>query len=119
MRRLDQHITGIGQRNEPSGAQSGHEIGAHMHVRPGDEPQPDGLGVEPLLQRRDRLPDRRSLIMIKAGQNMGRARHGLDALGNRRLGHRQRHRQVARPVVEPRQHVTMQIDHGRFAFGRR
>ena len=111
VRRLDQHIAGIGQRNEPSGAQSGHEIRAHMHVRPGDETERDRLGVEPLLQRRHRLPDTRAVIMIKARQNVRRARHGLDALSDRRPGHRKRHANVARPVVEARQHVTVQIDH--------
>ncbi len=66
MRRLDQHVARIGERNQLSGAQAGHEILTHMHIGPMHQTQRDGFSLKALLQRRDRLPDRRSGIMVKA-----------------------------------------------------
>jgi hypothetical protein len=56
--RLDQHVARIGQRHQLTGAQAGDEIGAHMCVGPAHQAQRDGFARKPLLQRRDRLPDR-------------------------------------------------------------
>jgi hypothetical protein len=66
MRRLDQHVARIGERNQLPGAQAGHEVRAHMHVGAMHQAQRDGFSLKALLQRRDRLPDPRSGIMVKA-----------------------------------------------------
>lgn len=111
VRRFHQHVARIGDRKQAAGAQTGNKIGAHMNIRTGHEAKRDAFRIERGLKFRDRLPDPGAGIMIKAGEDVGRARHHFHALIHRHFRHLQRHGQVAGAVVQPCQHVAMKVDH--------
>ena len=88
--RLDQHVAGIGDRKQLAGAKPGNEIGGHMHVRAGGQPQRDAVFVKRVLKLFYGLPNRRTGIVIQARQDMRRAGDHRYALLNRCPRHLQR-----------------------------
>lgn len=89
MRRLNEYITGISERKQPPGAQSGDKIGTHVDIGARYETQRNCLRVKARLKLDGRLANRRTGIVVKPRQNMRRAGYNLYALRDGGLGHRQ------------------------------
>ena len=58
----------------------------------------------------NRFPDCRTGIVIDARQDVRGARNGADAVGRCHAGHRQRHFEIFRTVVDSRQQMAVQIN---------
>ncbi len=110
MRRLDQHVARIGQRQQAAATQAGDEIGSHMNVRTGDQAKGNFLFVENHLQVVNSQADGGAGVMIQSREDVRCAGHDRYALRDRRPRHIERHGQVAGPVVDPGQYVAMKID---------
>jgi hypothetical protein len=111
MRRLNQHVARISDRQELARSKSGNEVGGHVDIRTGDQAQRNSVLVERVLQRLSRLANRRPVIVVETRQDVRRTGKNSYALRNRRLGHRQRDGQIARAVVDSGQDMAMQINH--------
>ena len=111
MRRLNQHVARISDRQELTRSKPGNEVGSHVNVGAGDQAQRNSILVEHVLERLSRLANRRPLIVIETGQDVRRAGENRYPLGNRGLGHSPRDGQIARPVIDPGQDMAMQINH--------
>lgn len=66
MRRLDQHVAGIGDGKELAGAKARDEIGSHVNVRTGGQPKRDSFFIENILELQGGLPDSRAGIMVQS-----------------------------------------------------
>lgn len=111
MRRLDQHVARISDRQELARSKPGKEVGSHVDIRSGDQAQRNSVLIEHVLKRPGRLANRWTIIVIETRQDVRRTGKDRYALGDRSLGHRQRDGQIARPVVDPGQDMAMQVDH--------
>jgi hypothetical protein len=89
MRRLDQHIPRVAERQQTACAETGYEIGDHVIVGTRSEAQCDARVVERMLQLRHGLADLRAGIVIKAGQNVRGAGDDKDAVSDGRSRHGQ------------------------------
>jgi hypothetical protein len=89
MRRLDQHVTRIGNRQKPARPETGDEIGRHVDVRAGHEAKRNTVLVENVLKFADRFANRRAGIVVEAGQDMGRTGNNCDSLSHGRFRHGQ------------------------------
>ncbi len=83
MRRLDQHVTRIGDRKEPPRFQSADKIGRHMNIGAGCEAERNSRLVESVLQLHGGVADARSLVVIKPRQNVRRTGDNRDTLVDR------------------------------------
>jgi hypothetical protein len=110
--RLYQHIPGIGDRQEMTGAQAGDHIGRYVHVCTGGQLQVDALRIDLLLQLLNGLANLRPAVVVKPRQDVWRAGDGRHPIGNERPGHGERHGQVRCAVVDAWQNMAVQIDHG-------
>jgi hypothetical protein len=111
--RLDEDVAGVAQRHEVPTTQAGQEIWNDVIVGAGDELERNVLHIQNLLKLLDCLADLRARIVIEARQNMRRAGHLHDAVRDERACHFQRNGKVGRTIIDPRQYVTVQVDHVR------
>lgn len=89
MRRFDQHVARISNRQNPPRTQSGDKIGRHMGVGASGQAKRNSALIECLLQIPDGLADAAAFVVIETGQDMRRAGHHGNTLGGSRLRHRQ------------------------------
>lgn len=111
VRRLEQDISRIGERQQPARPQAPDQIGNDMHIGARHQAQIYPGLVQMALQSRDRRTDVRTAIVPDARHDMRRA--GLHSHAARYCGpgHGERHIEILRPVVDPGQYVTVQINH--------
>lgn len=117
VRRFHQDVAQVGDREQAAGTQAAEKIRAYVDIRARHQAESDAFRVEHGLKFCGRLPDRGAAIMVQAGKDMRCACDDLDALIHRRFRHFQRHGQVAGPVVQPRQHVAMKVNHSPLTIG--
>ncbi len=66
VRRLNQHVAGIGDGKELAGAKAGDEIRSHVNVRSSSQPKRDSFFIENILELQGGLPDSRTGIMVQS-----------------------------------------------------
>lgn len=111
MRRFDENVVRISDRQQRSVTQAAHEIRCDVVVRTGEETEPHLRMIEVPLQVMNRDSNLGPRIIIKAGQYVRCAGYALYSLCYIRAGHVERNRKFVRPVVHARQYMAMQIDH--------
>lgn len=112
MRRLNQDIARFGQRQETTGPQAINKVRHNVDVGPGHETQWNVLVVQDVLEVFDRLADLGTRIVVEPRQDVGRAGDDRHAIVDRGAGHRERDGYVCGAVINARQNVAMQVDHG-------
>ena len=112
MRRLDQHVARIRERKNVPRREARQKIRAHVGVGAGRQLEGDPGVVERCLQACDGTADVGAGVRVNAGQNVWRAGHDGDAIGDGQARHVQRDLEVRRAIVDARKEVTMQIVHG-------
>ena len=111
MRRLDQHITRIGERKQLARPQARNQIGHHMNIGTRGQSQRNPCLIELSLKILNRHTNLRSRIGVQPRQYVRRAGQIGHAISNKHACHRQRNRQIGRPIIDTRQYVTVEIDH--------
>lgn len=113
VRRLHQYKPRVAQGKKMAGFQAVDEIGRDVIVGARNKLQRDTGGIQLQLQRLNGGANLSSGVIVQARQNMRRASNALDALFYIVAGHIQRYGEISSTVIEPRQNVTMQINHER------
>jgi hypothetical protein len=67
MRRLDQHVARVAEREQPSGLKARNKIRHDVIVRAGNELEGNAFLIEGRLQLAERTPDLRTAIVVQAG----------------------------------------------------
>ena len=111
MRRLDQNVSRVRQRQNPTGPQSADKIWRDVHIGTGNHAQWYSGLVDRELQVVDSSADRRAFIVVHARQDMRRCGHNGNAVGHERLRHAQGHRKICSAIVDAWKDMAMQIDH--------
>ena len=109
---LDEDVAGVGERDQVAAPEAGDEVGHNVVVRAHHELEADALLVENPLQMLHYLADLRAAIMVNAGQDVGRAGDVGHAVGDESPRHGERHRHVASTVVDTRENMAMEVNHG-------
>lgn len=94
-----------------AGAKPGEEVRHDVVVRAGEEDEGYAGMLQVLLETSQRLPNARPGIVVDARKNMGRTGDGSHPIGDKRLGHLERNRQVRGPIIDSWKNVAMEIDH--------
>ena len=111
VRRFNEDIPAIRQRKKLAVTQLADKILNHVIIGPRDETKLDLRRIQVLLQLTQIRSDLRARVIVKTRENMGSARHAVDALRHIGARHSYRRRKISGTVVQAWQNVTMQIDH--------
>ena len=96
-----------------AGTQLRHEIRHNVVIGATDQLQRNAFSIKGFLQSFRRLPNLRTGIMIQARQNVRRTGDDRHTIGHESLGHCNGDSKVGSSVINPRQDVTVQVDHSR------
>lgn len=111
VRRLDEDIAGVCEREEVTSTQRRDKIRNDVIVGASDELQRNAVSVQLFLKISNRVADIGAGVMIDAREDMRRAGHDGDAVRNPRARHGERDVQSFGPVVDAWQDMTVQIYH--------
>jgi hypothetical protein len=107
VRRFDEDVSSISQRQQLSRAKFSQEIRNNVVVGPSHEFQRNPLLGDRLLQMNYRLPYLGAGIVIEPGQDMRRARHNCYAVFSKRFCHIDGGREIAGSVVDARKDMAV------------
>jgi hypothetical protein len=102
VRRLDENVTRVAQREQPPGLEARDKIGHHMIVGAGNETQGNSFLIERVLQLLDGSPDLRTGVVVQARQNMWSAGDHRNAVSRPRPGHFESDAEIGGSVIDAR-----------------
>jgi hypothetical protein len=111
VRRLDEYVAGVGKCQKMTRPQSRNKVLNHMVICARHELEGYAMLIERALQLSHGRDDLRAGVVIDARQDVGSARDDVHAVVNECPRHCERDLDVARPVIDARQQVAMQVDH--------
>jgi hypothetical protein len=111
MRRFDENIARVGERQEVSPAEGCDKIRHDMVVRAGNEFQGDAALIEFFLQSLNGEADFRASVVKKSRQNMRCTGDNRDPVSDPGARHGNRCLEVRGSVVNARQYMAVKIDH--------
>jgi len=111
VRRFNQHVARVGERQQAAGTQARDEIGDHVDVGAGCKAQGNAFLVENALQALGGFAQRRAGVVVQSREDVRGAGYDRYALGDGGFRHVERNRKVARPIVDTRQDMAMKINH--------
>ena len=111
VRRFDQHIQRIRERQKTPFFQAGHEVRGDVIIGAWHHFERNAGLVEALLQQNNSLPDFGAGVWVHAWHDMGSAGDAHDALLRKSTSHRQACLKIGCSVIETWQQMTMKIEH--------
>lgn len=111
MRRFDQHVATIGERQQMTTAQPCDEIRDDVVISAGYKLEGNVARPQFFLQILNRDPDVGSAVMEETGQDMGRAGQHRHPVRNRGARHCDSGFEIPCAIVDTRQNMTVKIDH--------
>ena len=110
---FDQDVARISQGKQMAGSQICDKTWHDVVISAGYQPELNFFPVEDLLQLRGGLADLRARIMVQTRKNMWRTGYDRYTISDESSGHLKRDRKLGSAIVDARQDMAVQINHGR------